>query len=151
MAQSLCKIYLLIIFHIKTTSPLIKEEHLTRLHQYIGQLIKTSGCYTICVGGTENHVHALVLLNNTENVAHLVEEIKRNSSRWIKTISPAYEGFAWQGGYAALSVSQSQVDSVFAYIGKQAEHHKKQSFHDKYLQFLQRYKINYDERYVLLD
>lgn len=107
MAQSLCKIYLHIIFHTKTTSPLVKEEHLPRLHQYIGQLVKTTGCYVVCVGGTENHVHALVMLSGTENVAHLVEEMKRNSSRWIKTLSPEYETFAWQGGYAALSVSQS--------------------------------------------
>ena len=151
MPQSLCKIHLHIIFHTKTTSPLVKEEHLARLHQYITQLIKTTGCYAICVGGTENHVHALVMLNSTENVAHLIEETKRNSSRWIKTISPAYEGFAWQGGYAALSVSQSQVDTVVTYIENQAEHHKKQSFRDEYLQFLQLYKINYDERYVLSD
>ena len=151
MPQSLCKIYLHIIFHTKTTCPLVKEEHLPRFHQYIGQLIKTSGCYVICVGGTENHVHALVMLNNTENVAHLIEEMKRNSSRWIKTISPAYEKFAWQGGYAALSVSQSHVDAVIDYIRNQAEHHKKQSFRDEYLQFLRLYKIDYDERYVLSD
>ncbi len=151
MAQSLCKIYLHIIFHIKTTSPSVREEHLTRLHQYISQLIKTTGCHTICVGGTNNHVHALLMLNNTENVAHLVEEMKRNSSRWIKTISADYKGFAWQGGYAALSVSQSSVDAVVSYIGNQAEHHKKQSFRDEYLQFLQLYKIDFDERFVLSD
>ena len=151
MPQSLCKIHLHIIFHTKTTSPMIKEEHLKRLHQYIGQLIKVSGCDVICVGGTGDHVHSLVMLNNTETVAHLVEEMTRNSSRWLKTISSAYEGFAWQGGYAALSVSQSQIDTVIAYIENQAEHHKKQSFRDEYLQFLQLYKINYDERYVLSD
>ena len=91
------------------------------------------------------------MLNNTENVAHLVEEMKRNSSRWIKTISADYKGFAWQGGYAALSVSQSSVDAVVSYIGNQAEHHKKQSFRDEYLQFLQLYKIDFDERFVLSD
>ena len=91
------------------------------------------------------------MLSNTENVSHLVEEMKRNSSRWIKTLSPAYENFAWQGGYVALSISQSQVETVVAYIGNQAEHHKKQSFRDEYLQFLKLYNINYDERYVLSD
>jgi REP element-mobilizing transposase RayT len=151
MPQSLSKIYLHIIFHIKTTSPSIEEEHLSRLHQYIGKLVNTSGSQVISIGGTENHVHALVMLKNTENVAHLVEEMKRNSSRWIKTLSPAYEEFAWQGGYAALSVGQSQVDIVIKYIGNQAEHHRKQSFRDKYMQFLRLYKIQYDERYVLSD
>ena len=151
MAQSLCKIYLHIIFHTMTTSPVVEKEHLPQLHAYIGALVNTTGCHVLCVGGTENHVHTLLMFSKTETVAHVVEEMKRNSSRWIKTLSPRYERFAWQGGYAAFSVSQSQIDTVIAYIGNQAEHHKKQSFRDEYLQFLQLYGIEYDERYVLSD
>ena len=151
MAQSLCKIYLHIIFHIKTNSPEVNIDHIPRLHQYIGQLVNTTGCHVVCVGGTENHVHALVLLNSTECVSHLVEEMKRNSSRWMKTLSPTYQHFAWQGGYAAFSVSQSQVDTVIAYIENQAEHHRKQSFKEEYISFLRLYRVEYDERYVLSD
>ena len=103
------------------------------------------------MGGTENHVHALIMFSKTETVAHVVEEMKRNSRRWIKTVSPKYEEFAWQGGYAAFSVSQSQVETVMAYIRNQVEHHQKQSFKDEYLDFLRLYKIEYDERYVLSD
>lgn len=149
MSQSLCKIYLHIIFHVKTSSPIIDYEHLERLHSYIGGLVNTTGCQVLCVGGTENHVHALIMFSKTETVAHVVEEMKRNSSRWIKTVSPKYEEFAWQGGYAAFSVSQSQVETVMAYIRNQVEHHKKHSFKDEYLSFLRLYKIEYDERYVL--
>jgi len=151
MSQSLCKIYLHIIFHVKTSSPIIDYEHLERFHSYIGGLVNTTGCQVLCVGGTENHVHALIMFSKTETVAHVVEEMKRNSSRWIKTVSPKYEEFAWQGGYAAFSVSQSQVETVMAYIRNQVEHHKKQSFKDEYLSFLRLYKIEYDERYVLSD
>ena len=117
MAQSLCKIYLHVIFHVKTTSPNVDDEHLERLHSYIGQLVNTTGCHVICVGGTENHVHVLMALSKTETVAQVVEEMKRNSSRWIKTLSPIYKDFAWQGGYAVFSVSQSQIDTLIAYIG----------------------------------
>lgn len=130
---------------------MIDEEHIPQMHAYIGALVNTTGCQVLCVGGTENHVHALIMFSKTETVAHVVEEMKRNSSRWIKTVSPKYERFAWQGGYAAFSVSQSQVDTVMAYIRNQEEHHKKQSFRDEYLTFLQLYKIEYDERYVLSD
>jgi len=151
MAQSLCKIYLHIIFHIRKNSPKIEDEHLPRVHQYVGSLINTTGCQAICVGGTGDHVHALLVLSKTETVAHMIEEMKRNSSRWIKTLSPRYEKFAWQGGYAAFSVSQSQRDTVIAYIGNQAEHHKRQTFRDEYLSFLRLYKIEYDEQYVLSD
>jgi REP element-mobilizing transposase RayT len=151
MAQSLSKIYLHIIFHTKTTSPVVQSDHIPRLHAYIGQLIKSTGCYAICVGGTENHIHALVQLSPTETVAHLLEEMKRNSSRWIKTLSPIYEKFAWQGGYAVFSVSQSLLDRTIEYIRNQVEHHKKQSFKEEYLEFLRLYKIDFDERYVFSD
>jgi len=105
----------------------------------------------LSVGGTENHVHALVILSKSETVAHLIEEMKRNSSRWIKTLSPVYEKFSWQGGYAAFSVSQSQVDNVIRYINNQENHHKKQSFKEEYIEFLKLYHIDYDEKYVLSD
>ncbi|MBR1549200.1 MAG: transposase [Bacteroidales bacterium] len=151
MAQSLCKIYLHIIFHVKTTSPQIADEHLDRLHSYIGQLVNTTGCQVIRVGGIGDHVHILCMLSRNENVAHLVEEVKRNSSRWIKTIDARYEKFAWQGGYAVFSVSQSVVDKTIEYVGNQREHHKKQSFRDEYLAFLKSYNVDYDERYVFSD
>lgn len=151
MAQSLCKIYLHIIFHVKTTSPQIADEHLDRLHSYIGQLVNTTGCQVIRVGGIGDHVHILCMLSRNENVAHLVEEVKRNSSRWIKTIDARYEKFAWQGGYAVFSVSQSVVDKTIEYDGNQREHHKKQSFRDEYLAFLKSYNVDYDERYVFSD
>ncbi len=151
MAQSLAKIYIHVIFHTKVDSPTIGKEHINRMHQYVGKLVNTTGCQVLCVGGTENHVHALVMFSKTETVAHLIEEMKRNSSRWIKTLSPVYEKFAWQGGYAAFSVSQSQVDKVVRYINKQEEHHKKQSFREEYIEFLKLYHIDYDEKYVLSD
>ena len=151
MSQSLCKIYLHIIFHVKTTSPLVEKRDLEQLHKYIGGLVNSTGCQVLRVGGTENHVHALVKFSKTETVSHVVEEMKRNSSRWIKTISPKYEKFSWQGGYAAFSVSQSQVETVVAYIGNQLEHHKKQSFRDEYLNFLRLYNVEYDEKYVFSD
>ncbi len=151
MSQSLCKIYLHVIFHVKTTSPNVEDEDLGRLHAYIGKLVNTTGCQVLCVGGTGNHIHALVMISRTETVWHLVEEIKRNSSRWIKAISPRYKDFAWQGGYGVFSISQSQVDTLIRYINNQAEHHKKQSFDDEYKTFLRLYKIEYDEQYVLSD
>lgn len=151
MPQSLCKIYLHIVFHIKTTSPKIEECHLERLHAYIGQLVNSTGSKVVRVGGVADHVHLFCLLSKDETVAHLVEEVKRNSSRWMKTLSPAYSSFAWQGGYAVFSVSQSMVDRTIDYVNHQKEHHRKISFHDEYLQFLKLYHVEYDDRYVLSD
>lgn len=151
MSQSLSKIYLHIIFHTKTTSPTIREVDLQRMHAYIGQLVNDTGCNNIWADGVDDHVHILCLLGKEVTIAHLVEEVKRNSSRWIKSIDPVYRNFAWQGGYAAFSVSQSVVDKTLAYVKSQQEHHKKQSFKDEYIAFLKLYNIEYDERYVFSD
>ena len=151
MAQSLSKIYLHIVFHIKTTSPQIAGDDLSRVHQYIGGLVNATGCKTILVGGVGDHIHALCLLSRECTIAHLVEEMKRNSSRWIKTLSPDYQDFAWQSGYAVFSVSQSVVEQTWEYIKNQAVHHRKTSFKEEYLQFLKLYHVDYDEQYVFSD
>ena len=151
MAQSLSKLYIHLIFHIKTTSPHINEEDLERIHAFIGQLVNTTGCSVIQTGGTGDHVHILFLLSKNESISHVVEEVKRNSSRWIKTIDARYGRFEWQGGYGAFSVSQSVVDKTLEYIRNQKTHHAKHSFHDEYIGFLELYGISYDDRYVFTD
>ena len=151
MPQSLTKIYLHIIFHVKTMSPRIDDKHLERLHAYIGQLVNETGCKVIRVGGIADHVHVVCLLSKNETVTHLIEEMKRNSSRWMKSLDPGYATFAWQGGYAAFSISQSVVEKTIEYVNNQKEHHQKTSFRDEYLQFLKLYHVDYDERYVFAD
>lgn len=151
MSQSLCKIYLHLIFHIKTTSPEIKEEHLERVHSYIGQLVNTTGCQVVRIGGTSNHVHVICTLSREVTIAHLVEELKRNSSRWIKTIDDNYKHFAWQNGYAVFSVSQSVIDKTITYVENQKNHHAKVSFREEYLQWLKLYGIEFNEQYILTD
>lgn len=148
MAQSLSKIYIHLIFHIKSTSPEIRDEDLERVHGYIAEVINKTGCQTFLVGGISNHVHILLLLAKHECISHVVEEAKRNSSRWIKTIDGHYAQFEWQAGYGAFSVSQSVVDNTLKYIKNQKEHHRKHTFQEEYLNFLKSYGIEYDERYV---
>ena len=152
MAQSLSKIYIHLIFHIKTTSPKIRENDLERLHNYIGKLVKTTGCAEIKAGGVGDHVHVLFILSKDVTISQIVEEIKRNSSRWIKNLDPAYyHFFAWQGGYAAYSISQSVVDKTLQYIAYQKEHHTKHSFAEEYRVFLKLYNVEYDENFVFRD
>ena len=122
-----------------------------RVHAYIGQLVNDAGCINIWADGTGDHVHVLCMLGREVTIARLVEEMKRNSSRWIKSVDPAYHEFAWQGGYAVFSVSQSVVDKTLAYVKNQREHHRKQTFQEEYIAFLKLYNIEYDERYVFSD
>ena len=151
MPQSLSKVYLHIVFHIKTTSPPIRQCDLERVHAYIGQLVNTTGCVNVWVGGVEDHVHVLCLLSREETIAHLVEELKRNSSRWIKTIDDCYKDFAWQGGYGVFSVSQSMSEKTLEYIKNQRRHHEKQTFEDEYISLLKLYNIDYNEQYLFHD
>ena len=151
MAQSLSKIYIHLIFHIKTTSSPIRESDLDRIHSYIGQLINATGCKVIQVGGICDHIHILFLLSKDITISHVVEEVKRNSSRWMKTIEPYYSTFAWQNGYGVFSVSQSIVEKTLEYVKNQGIHHKKMSFQDEYQKFLESYGVEYNKEYVFKD
>ena len=148
MAQSLSKIYIHLIFHIKTMSSPIRESDLDRIHSYIGQLVNATGCKVIQVGGMCDHIHILFLLSKDVAISHVVEEVKRNSSRWMKTIEPYYSTFAWQNGYGVFSVSQSVIGKTLEYVRNQGIHHKKMSFQDEYQKFLESYGIEYNKEYV---
>ncbi len=151
MAQSLSKIYIHLVFHIKNMSPLIREEDLGRVHSYIGSLVNATGCKAMLVGGVCDHVHLLFLLSKDASVSHVAEDVKRNSSRWIKGTDACYRAFSWQNGYAAFSVSQSVVEKTLAYIKEQRQHHKKTTFQEEYRMFLQSYGISFNEEYVFRD
>ena len=105
----------------------------------------------IHINGIEDHVHILCIMSKNIALAKLVEEIKRHSSRWIKTIDSYYREFAWQGGYGGFSVSQSILNKVKRYIENQEDHHKQISFKEEYLLFMKEYKIQYNEKYLWSD
>lgn len=148
MAQSLSKLYVHIIFHTKYNQDLIDKDIETELYSYIGGIIKANESFPIKINGTENHIHILATMSKNIALSKYVEEIKRNSSRWIKTKGEKYRDFAWQGGYAGYSVSQSVVEIVKRYIDNQKEHHKVVSFQDEYKKFLEEYGVDYDDNYL---
>ncbi|HTO14384.1 MAG TPA: IS200/IS605 family transposase [Edaphocola sp.] len=148
MAQSLSKLYVHIIFHTKYNQNLIDVDIEAELYAYIGGVIKANGSFPIKINGTQNHIHVLSIMSKNIALSKFVEEIKRNSSRWIKTKGEKYHDFAWQGGYAGYSVSQSVVGKVERYIDNQKEHHKVVSFQEEYKKFLEEYEIDYDDNYL---
>jgi len=102
----------------------------------------------VIVGGYKDHIHILCMLSKKIALSKLMEELKAHSSKWIKTKGDAYKNFYWQDGYGAFSVNPSQVEVVINYIAKQKEHHGKKKFQDEYRAILDKYAIEYDERYV---
>ncbi|WP_436414734.1 transposase [Petrimonas sp.] len=151
MSQSLSKMFIHIIFHIKSTSVEIRKEDASELYAYIGAVLKDLNCIPILTNGVGDHIHILCVMSKTITLAKLVEDVKRHSSRWIKTKSAYYTKFAWQGGYAGFSVSPSLCEKTRKYIENQEEHHKKMTFKEEYLLFLKEYGIEYDENYLWTD
>jgi REP element-mobilizing transposase RayT len=148
MSQSLSKLYVHVIFHIKDERVFIRPEDETELYAYIGGIIRKYDSSPIKINGTENHVHTLSTLSKNMSLAGFIEEIKKSSSHWIKTKGFHYKHFAWQGGYAGYSVSQSKLVIVEQYIEKQKEHHRTVSFREEYLRFLKEYGIDFNETWL---
>lgn len=151
MSQSLSKIYVHIVFHIKSTSVPISSTDKPHLYSYIRTVLADRESIPIEINGTSDHIHILCLLSKNIALSKLVEDIKRHSSRWIKTLDMKYSKFAWQGGYAAFSVSQSVLEKTINYIKNQEEHHRKRSYQDEVLLFLKEYGMEYDENYFFSD
>jgi putative transposase len=148
MGQSLAKNYIHIIFSTKNRYPFILPEFEDPLFRYLGGVCRNINCPSLITGGHLDHVHILSLLSKKVTLVALVEQLKTESSKWMKTLSPELRDFYWQDGYGAFSVNPSQVEVVSNYILKQKEHHKKRNFQDEYRVFLKKYRIEYDERHV---
>ena len=148
MPQSLAKVYLHVVFSTKNREPLLAEAWREELFCVLGGAANDLGCQSLIVGGMADHVHLLFQLGRTITIADAVGKIKSTSSLWIGQKHLGVERFHWQAGYAALSVSQANVEAVRAYLRDQPDHHRKQSFQDELREWLRRYEIAWDERYV---
>ncbi len=148
MSQSLVKIYLHIIFSTKNRENILPKSSLTDVQAYISGVIKNNGCVPIIIGGVTNHVHILCELSSTITVSDLIRKIKTSTSIWLKEYNICDSSFSWQGGYAAFSVSQSQVDTVTAYIANQEQHHLKRTFKEELTAFLEKYDVKYNNQYL---
>jgi len=118
------------------------------LHKYIAGIIVAKGQKSIIVNGVEDHVHCFVGMSPTLAIADLVRDIKSGSSKFINERKFVLGEFQWQEGYGAFSYSHSQIELVYDYVLKQEEHHEKKSFKEEYLGFLNKFRIEYDEKYL---
>jgi len=148
MSQSLARILVHLIFSTKdrvaVLSPVVRPD----LRAYFVGILSNLDCPCREVGCVADHVHILFVLHRTLSAADVVEEVKKASSKWLKTRAVAMRNFHWQNGYGAFSVSPSSEAGVRAYIRNQEEHHKKVAFQDEFRAFLRRHGVLFDERYV---
>lgn len=149
MPQSLAQIYLHVVFSTKQRRPFLQNATLREeVHKYLGGVCRNLEAPSLIVGGGSDHVHLLCRFARTITVADFVRELKRDSSKWLKTKDRELTDFHWQDGYGAFSISPSHVEALRGYIANQEAHHKKESFQDEFRRLLKKYSIEYDERYV---
>jgi putative transposase len=135
-----------IVFATKNRAPYIAKDWREDLHGYLGGCIRGLGGTPLEIGGTDDHVHCLAGLKATIAPADLIREMKKASTAWVK--QDHAEIFGWQEGYGAFSVGSGDLGRVAAYIRKQEEHHRRETFQEEYLRFLKRAGVPYDERYL---
>ncbi len=148
MANTYHQVYIQAVFAVKYREAVIDKKWKPLLMGVLGTLINETGCKTIIVNGIEDHVHCFFGLKPTVTISELMKTIKAKSSKYINDHHLTKVRFEWQVGYGVFSYSHSQIDNVYHYIANQEEHHKKQKFLEEYKEFLDRFEVDYDERYV---
>jgi REP element-mobilizing transposase RayT len=148
MPQSLSKIVLHVILSTKNREPWLDSAVRPRMHAYLATICRNLGAEFVNVGGVADHVHVITALPRTVSPAQLIEQIKKTSSKWIKTLNMRHRTFAWQRGYGAFSVSPSQLDAVLRYVDGQKAHHRTHTFQEEYRELLRKHAVNFDERYL---
>lgn len=148
MANTYIQLYIHIVFSVKARHALIPKHHKSKLHQYITGIITKRKQKVIQINSMPDHIHILVGMTPDIALSDLVQSIKIGSTRFINRQGWIAGKFQWQEDFGAFSYSRSQLNTVAAYIENQEEHHSQQTFHEEYLEFLKRFNVPYDPKYV---
>ena len=148
MAGTFSQIYIQYVFSVKGRDNMLQNPWRDEVFKYIAGIIKGKNQKPIIVNGVTDHVHIFIGLKPVISISDLVRDIKNNSSNFINSQKFTKGKFFWQEGYGAFSYSHSQIENVYRYIMNQEEHHKKKTFKDEYIEILQKFEIDYDEKYL---
>ncbi len=148
MSQSLANNLIHLIFSTKNREPLLLLEIRPTLFAYQSGILKQLESPSLVIGGVADHVHVLFCLSNNYALSKVIEELKKASSKWLKTQGNVFRNFYWQAGYGAFSVSQSNVEEVRRYIEQQEEHHRTKTFQEELVSFLKKHEMQYNETYL---
>lgn len=151
MANTYHQIYIHVIFAVKYRNSLINKTWKSQIQSVIGNLINENGCKTLIVNGTNDHIHCFFALKPSVSLSELMKSVKSKSSKYINDSNLTSSRFEWQEGYGAFSYSKSQINTVFSYIENQDEHHRKKTFSEEYKDFLKKFEIEYNEKYIFED
>lgn len=148
MPQSLHVLTTHIVFSTKARHPWLTADIRPRVWAYMSRILQNLECYSITAGGAADHVHVLCNLTKKHAPMKVLEVLKKDSSKFVKTLGDDLAGFHWQDGYGLFSVSPSHCEAVRRYVLNQQEHHKRETFQEELVRLLKRYRADYDERYL---
>ena len=148
MANTYSQVYLQFVFAVRGRQSLINPENNEELQKYITGIVQNRKQKMLAINNMPDHLHLFVGFGTTMSMADFMEEVKAISSKFINENGWVKGKFEWQRGYGVFSYSRSQIDNVIKYIINQQEHHKRKTFKEEYLEFLKKFEVEYDERYL---
>ena len=151
MANTYTRIYIHTVFAVENRMSLIKENWREELHKYITGIVQKNKHKLIAINSVSDHIHIFIGMKPIQSISDLLQDIKESSSKWINKRKLVVGKFNWQAGYGAFSYSHSQIDSVVKYIQNQQQHHRKKTFREEYIEFLKKYDVPFEERYIFKD
>ena len=148
MPQSLVSLLVHVVFSTKHRAALIAPEIEADLFAFMAGVLKNYDSRLLAANGTANHVHLLISQSKNAALSHLIQELKKSTSKWIKARDTKFKNFQWQAGYGAFSIGESNVPALKQYIARQKEKHQRKSFENEMVEFLRKYGIVFDEKYM---
>lgn len=148
MASTFSQIYIQVVFAVKGRRDLLQKPWRDDVFRYMAGIIKGKGQKPIIVNGVADHVHLFIGLKPVMALSDLIRDVKNNTTNYINEGRFVKGRFSWQEGYGAFSYAHSQLDTVYRYIMNQEEHHRKKAFREEYMEFLQKFEIEHDDKYL---
>lgn len=148
MPGTFSQIYIQAVFAVKGRESLLHKEWREEIFKYMAGIVRAKEQKPIIINGVADHVHLFIGLKPSMAISDLMRDVKNNTSNYINQQHWVKGKFSWQEGYGAFSYSHSQIDSVYQYISNQEEHHKKKTFREEYLDMLNKFEVEHDERYL---
>jgi REP-associated tyrosine transposase len=148
MANTYSRIYIQIVFAVEARQGLIQKQNKEELHQYITGIITERDQKLLAVHCMPDHTHVLVGLRPSMAVSDLARDVKTGSTNFINQKRWVLGRFSWQEGFGAFSYGHSQLTRIMNYIRNQERHHAKMTFREEYVQFLKKYEIAHEERFI---
>ncbi len=151
MANTYHQLYIHAVFPVKYRKALIHPDWKPELQSVMGTVINDSGCSNIIINGTEDHIHCYFGLKPSVSLSVVIQQMKAKSSKWINESGYLSSRFEWQPGFGAFSYSRSQTNDVYEYIKNQDKFHQRVSFREEYVALLNKFGVEYDERFIFKD